>query len=114
VKAQRAKDDKKLLEMQLGALKEEAVKCVQALQEQEEKEQGVRQQYDEASQHAREAATQQAVCESKLVAAERTVKRLTQEYDVGRDQLRVHAANCLTFHQVKEVFQKHDDDRSGE
>lgn len=112
-KAQHAKDEKKLLELQLGSLREEAVKCGNALQELEEKEQDARQAFDEVALDVQEAAKQLTLCEEKLKAAERSVKRLTQEYEVGHDQLRVQAANCLTFHQVKEVFDKFDADGSG-
>jgi chromosome segregation ATPase len=112
-RAQQARDEKKLLEMQLGSLKEEAVKCGKALQELEEKEQDARQAFDEVVLDVQEAAKKLTLCEAKLKTAERSVQRLTQEYEVGHDQLRVQAANCLTFHQVKEVFDKHDADGSG-
>ncbi len=113
-RAQQTKDEHKLLEMQLVSLKEETVKNGQALQAQEDKEQDTRQEFDEAELTVKEAETQMAACEAKSKSAERSVKRLTQEYELGRDQLRVQAANCLTFHQVKAVFEKYDADQSGE
>lgn len=113
-KALQTKDEQRLLEMQLMSMKEETVKSGQSLQVQEEKEQNARQEFDEAELHVYEAETQMAACEAKCKSAERSVKRLTQEYELGRDQLRVQAADCLTFHQVKEVFEKYDADQSGE
>ena len=69
------------------------------------KELKAREQYDESQLHVKEAAAQLADCESRSEGAERNVRRLTQEYELGRDQLRVQAANSLTFHQVKRVCQ---------
>ena len=113
-RAQQARDDKKLWEIQLVAFKEAAVLTGHMLQTAEEKEQETRQAYDEADARVKEAEAQLATCEANLAVAERRVKRLTQEYELGHDQLRIQAANCLTFHQVKEVFQKYDADGSGE
>ena len=114
VRAQQAKDEKKLIELQLVSLRDESVAASRALQMQADKELKAREQYDESQLHVKEAAAQLADCESRSEGAERNVRRLTQEYELGRDQLRVQAANSLTFHQVKEVFQKHDADGSGE
>jgi hypothetical protein len=113
-RAQKAKDEKMLLEMQLVSLKEDAVSAVQALQHLEEKELTARERFDENEVSVNEVAKQLQECQRQAVSMERNVRRLTQEYELGRDQLRVQAANSLTFHQVKQVFEKHDADGSGE
>jgi hypothetical protein len=113
-RAQQASKEKRLWEIQLVAFKEAAVLTGHMLQTAEEKEQETHQAYDEANAPVKVAEAQLATCEANLAVSERRVKRLHKSMNSGI----IQAADCLTFHEVSEVFQSFsksiDADGSGE